>query len=179
FNSDTTSGFFKVESGPGSAGDPIVSVEFDWVNSTNAAQATMEFDCDQTGMANTFWEGNAGGCVGTYRNGSDAAAGLDTANPANNLAGVATCATSIPHVEASNQVGTTGADYRTLKWYFTGGTFQNGVSFEVDIDTDGGAGVNGSSMDGMVVTIELLSGTILTGQLVADPNDPTRSVLTL
>jgi|GEM_PF-6441226 len=180
FNSDPTSGFFKVESGPLAANDPIVSVEFDWVNSTNPAQATMEFDCDQGAMANAFWEGNGpSGCTGTYRNGSDVTVGLDYGNLANNLLDTSlTCATSVAHCEATNQVGAT-PDYRTLKWYFAGAAFLGGAVFEFDIDTDGGAGINGGAMDGMVVTVEFLSGNVLTGQLVVDPNNPLRSSVDL
>lgn len=177
FNSDTTAGFFSIEAGLIAGGDPIATVEFDWVNSTNPGQATMEFDTDQGGMVNAFWEGNGtSGCAGTYRNGSDVAVGLDYANAANNLLSTA-CLTSIAHCEATNQVGAT-PDYRTLKWYFTPGTFSVGT-LEFDIDTDGGAGINGGAMDGMVVTITTLGGQVLTGQLVADPNDPLRSELIL
>ncbi|MEC8252201.1 MAG: hypothetical protein VX044_03235 [Planctomycetota bacterium] len=181
FNADPTSGFFRIETGPLSVGDPIVSVEFDWVNSTNPGQATMEFDCDQGGMANAFWEGNGpSGCTGTYRNGSDVTVGLDYANAANNLLDTSlTCATSVAHCEATNQVGTT-PDYRTLKWYFTGDTFTGvGTALEFDIDTDGGAGISGGAMDGMVVTVEFLSGNVLTGQLVVDPNNALRSSVDL
>ena len=70
-------------------------------------------------------------------------------------------------------------DYRTLKWYFAGASFLGGAVFEFDIDTDGGAGINGGSMDGMVVTVEFLSGNVLTGQLAADPNNPLRSSVDL
>ncbi|MFK7742131.1 MAG: hypothetical protein AB8H80_17580 [Planctomycetota bacterium] len=178
FNADATSGFFQVTGGALVASDPIVSVEFDWVASSNALQIDMEFDCDQTAMADTFLQGNGGGCAGTYRNGSDVAAGLDYANTANNLSDAVICAASLPHVEATNQVGPT-PDYRTLKWYFTGAQFVDGVTFEFDIDTDLGAGVGGDDMAGMVVTIELLSGTILTGELVADPTVGNTAVIRL
>ena len=67
FNSDTTTGFFQVANN-NTAGLSITSITFDWAASSNPAQATMEFDCDQGGMANTFSEGNGGGCAGTYRN---------------------------------------------------------------------------------------------------------------
>ena len=167
FNSDTTSGFFQIEAGVLSATDPIVSVEFDWTTSSNPAQSNMEFDTDQTGMANTFMEGNGGGCAGTYRNGSDVATGLDYANAANNLLNATTCAASIAHCEASNQVGTT-PDYQTLKWHFTPGSFVPGSVLEFDIDTDLGAGITGAAMAGMVVTIELQSGAILTGELAVN-----------
>ncbi|MFK7740604.1 MAG: hypothetical protein AB8H80_09800 [Planctomycetota bacterium] len=167
FNVDPTSGFFQIEAGPLTASDPIVSVEFDWQNVAFPSQATMVFDCDQTGMLNTFAEGNGGGCGGTYRNGSDVVAGLDYTNPANNLADTAVCAGSIAHVEASNQVGTT-PNYKTLKWHFAGGQFTSGVVLEFDIDTDGGAGIAGADMGGMIVTVTLASGITLTGDLDHD-----------
>ena len=176
FNADTASGFFKVIAGPLATTDPVVSVEFDWVLSSDPAQATMVFDCDQIGMANTFMEGNGGGCGGTYRNGSDVASGLDYTNIANNLLDVATCAGSLAHCEATNP--TTAPSYRTLKWYFAGGTFLSGVTFEFDADTDGGAGITGAAMSGMVVTIELASGAILTGELAVDPAGVNRAVIT-
>lgn len=178
FNADPTSGFFSVEAGALTASDPIVSVEFDCLTSSNAGLTAMVFDTDQVNMANTFWEGNSGGCQGTYRNGSDVTAGLDVANVANNLSGVTTCATSVPHCEATN-VSATANSYSTLKWYFAGAQFTNGVLFEVDIDTDGGNGVSGPAMAGLVVNVTLLSGTVLSGELAVDPNDPTRSVLIL
>ena len=178
FNANPASGFFSVEAGALTASDPIVSVEFDCLNSTNAGVTGMVFDTDQVNMANTFWEGNSGGCQGTYRNGSDVTAGLDVGNVANNLSGVNTCATSVPHCEATN-VSATANSYSTLKWYFTGAQFTTGVVFEFDVDTDGGNGVSGPAMAGLVVNVTLLSGTVLTGELAVDPNDPTRSVLIL
>ena len=165
FNSDTTSGFFQVANN-NTAGLSITSVTFDWVASSNASQGTMVFDCDQTGMANTFDEGNGGGCAGTYRNGSDVACGLDLANALNNLANTTTCASSVPHCEATNQSGTLPT-YRTLTWHFTPGTFVNGLTFEVDIDTDGGAGIGGDDMAGMVVTVVLSDGSSHTGEVAA------------
>lgn len=177
FNSVTTSGFFQIEAGVLSATDPIISVEFDWVTSSNPAQATMVFDTDQTGLANTFMEGNSGGCVGTYRNGSDVATGLDYANPANNLLNVTTCASSVAHCEATNP--TTAPSYQTIKWYFTPGSFVPGSQLEFDCDTDGGAGTTGAAMEGMVVTIELQSGAILTGELAVNPSVTNASILTL
>ena len=165
FNSDTASGFFQVANN-NTAGLSITSVTFDWVASSNPAQGTMVFDTDQTGMANTFWEGNSGGCAGTYRNGSDVACGLDLANPLNNLSGVTTCPTSVPHCEANNQSGTLPT-YRTLTWHFTPGSFVSGLTFEFDIDTDGGAGIGGDDMAGMVVTVVLSNGSTLTGEITA------------
>lgn len=162
FNSATTSGFFSITAGDNTAGNPIVQVTLDWVGSSNPAQSTMVFDLDQTGMANTFNEGNGGGCSGTYRNGSDAATGLDYTNINNNVLS-GTCAGSIAHCQ-----GDSANSSRTLTWYFTGGSFTNGASIEFDIDTDGGAGITGAAMAGLVATITLQDGTVLSGELTVD-----------
>jgi hypothetical protein len=177
FNNDTTSGFFSITADANSAADPIVSVTFDWATSSNPAQGTMVFDTDQTGMANTFGEGNGGGCGGTYRNGSDVTVGLDYTNAANNLLDTTTCPTSVAHCEATN--ATTAPSYQTLKWYFTPGTWVPGAVFEFDIDTDGGAGITGDAMAGMVVTVETLSGAIYTGELQVDLATPQSSFVKL
>ena len=172
FNSDTASGFFSVTSNTTDPNDAIAELTFDWVASSNPAQSDMKFDTDQTGMADEFWNGNAtgtGACMGTYRNGSDLATGLDYANAQNNLSNSG-CAQAGENagVEATNQVGTT-PDYRTLTWRFVGSQFSGGAKLEFDIDTDLGAGVTGADMAGMVVTIRTVGGTVLTGELAVDP----------
>ena len=165
FNSITTSGFFRVEALPNLT-DHIVSVEFDWSSSSRPIQMNMVFDTDEAGMNNTFGEGNGGGCGGTYRNLCDVTCGLDYGNPANNLSNTTVCAGSIPHCQATNAL--TAPSYRTLKWYFVANQFTAGDVFEFDIDTDGGAGINGAAMAGMVVTIEFGSGQVVRGELVLD-----------
>ena len=60
----------------------------------------------------------------------------------------------------SNQTGTAG--FSTLTFDFT--SFGFGDSFEVDIDTDGGPGIDASSVgSSLVVTIRLTDGTVFTG----------------
>lgn len=174
FNSNTTSGFFRVEHRFGS---PIASVEFDWVNSSNPAQSTMRFDTNQTGMADVFDAGDStvGGCQGTYRNGSDASTGLvyDAANTAPTSSCAVSAGANTGWIGAN--MGTTG-DYRTLTFRFAPGQFTS-RTFEFDVDTDGGAGIAGDDMAGMVVTIVLEDGSMLNGELAVDPSTANQSVL--
>lgn len=178
FNSVTTSGYFSITADANTAADPIVAVTFDWAASSNPGQGSMVFDCDQTGMANTFWEGNGDPlCMGTYRNGSDVTVGLDYANPANNLIGTTICPTSIAHCVATN--ATVVNSYQTLKWNFVAGSFLPGTTLEFDIDTDGGLGNAGDQNVGMVVTVETVSGAIYTGELGLDPTTAQSCILKL
>ncbi|MBK8974685.1 MAG: hypothetical protein IPM29_02055 [Planctomycetes bacterium] len=167
FNAVTTEGFFQVTCNASNPNDAIAELTFDWLNSSNPAQATMVFDVDQISMADVFWNGNAAltGCAGTYRNGSDIAAGLDYAHPNNNL--VSTCAVAPENAGCQATNLTTTSNYKTLTWRFTGGSFLAGVKFEVDIDTDGGAGITGDAMAGMVVTIRTVGGNVMTGEIAA------------
>lgn len=178
FNNVTTSGYFSITADVNSAVDPIVAITFDWAASTNPAQGTMVFDCDQTGMANTFWEGNGDpACQGTYRNGSDVTVGLDYANVANNLIGTTICPTSVAHCEATNM--TVANSYQTLKWHFMPGTWVAGTTLEFDIDTDGGVGSGGDQNVGMRVTIETLGGVTYVGELAVDASTPQSCILVL
>lgn len=157
FNSTTTSGFFQVTN---NSPLDVVGVQFDWVASSNPAQSTMVFDTDQTGMADRFDGGNstASGCLGTYRNGSDVTTGLDyPVSPASPCD-----PTALSGWIGSNVSGTS---FRTIDFAFTG--FNPGEMFEVDIDTDGGAGIGGDDMAGMVVTVLLSDGRRLIGEVQA------------
>jgi hypothetical protein len=74
FNADPSSGFFSVTN---PTTQPITRIRFEAVGG-------MVFDFAQVGMADRFDGGNstASGCRGTFRGGSDAAAGVDyAANP--------------------------------------------------------------------------------------------------
>ena len=66
-----------------------------------------------------------------------------------------------------------GDDWRTLFFRFSPGAFA-GKTFEFDCDTDGGQGVSGGDMEGMVVTITLEGGEVLTGELQLDPSNGQR-----
>lgn len=179
FNSNTSSGFFSVTNANPDPRKSIVKLTFDWEDSSNAGQSTMVFDCDQTGMADAFWYGrdaasNSGcGMSGTYRNGSDTAAGL-IYDPA--ITGVthltAPCSTDpTENSGAEPELMTVNNSFRTLHWRFTPDTFYNGVTLEMDVDTDGGVGIGGDDMAGMVVTIELRDGSIVQGEIQAVASD--------
>ena len=164
FNSNLKSGFFAVDH---RVGPSITSVTFDWTASSNPGQSDMRFDTNQTGMSDRFDAGNGteSGCSGTYRNMSDVATGLiyDAAN---------TPAASCDPNANTGWIGTnqgSASDYRTVQFRFTPGEFV-GDRFEVDIDTDGGAGISGADMAGMVVTIAFDDGTEVTGELQVDPS---------
>lgn len=153
FNSNTAFGYFSVDHLASSTLAPIASIQFDWVTSSNPGQATMEFDTDQTGMADLFEGGNGGmtGCLGTYRNGGDVATGL-VYDAANTIPASPCDPTALTGWTGTNP-GNAVDDWRTLDFRFT--TFVPGTKFEFDSDTDGGAGITGDSMAGMVVTSTL------------------------
>lgn len=162
FNAITSSGFFSVTNFGSVA---ITEFTFDWVGATG--QGTMLFDLDQNGMADSFWFGNStspGSCKGTYRNGSDVAAGLvyDTLNTYKGQITLR-CAGNCGFI-ASNQVNLT-PDFKTLRFRFSGDKFKNGVKFEFDCDTDFGAGIDGGSMAGMKVMLKLADNKVVTGAL--------------
>ena len=132
-------------------------------------------------MADRFWLGNGTnsgattGCTGTYRNGSDASCGL-IYDVANTYKGTTTCTT--PYNCGFTATGGTGSSHKKLVFRFapTGAnTFGIGKTFEFDCDTDGGAGINGSSMAGMKVTIKYGASFTLTGSLAAVTGNLLRS----
>lgn len=163
FNSNASFGFFSVQN-RGAAG--IEELTFSWVNSSNTGQGTMRFDTNQTGMADRFDGGNSTttGCLGTYRNNCDVSCGL-IYDMMNNI--TPTCDASANSGVIGSDAGTAAGDYRTLKWRFKPQTFNLGKTFEFDCDTDGGVGTNGSSMDGLIVTIKLIGNRTVTGELRA------------
>lgn len=174
FNADTSEGFFKVHH---LFGSPIASVEFDWTTSTNPNQSTMTFDTNQTGMAETLDAGNSADptCDGTYRNDCDVATGLvydAMTTPPSSACAVANNANT-------GYIGTNPTvanSFQTLVFRFAPGQF-SGDTFEFDADTDGGQGINGGDMEGMVVRITLEDSTVLVGELAPDPLDKERSFL--
>jgi hypothetical protein len=176
FDADPSRGFFRVIAENPDPQKAIVGMRWDWVASTVAGQATMEFDVDQTGMADVPWGGNSAvvGCRGTYRNGSALATGLVFAG------------TPAPPCDPTARAGFVGSnpgssvnDWRTLDFAFQPATFYNGRVFELDCDTDGGIGETGAAMEGMVVTLRLGDGTVCSGVLRRDPFDPLRAFVEL
>ena len=157
FNAVTSSGYFSVVN---DSGMTITGVQFDFFGSSNPNQSTMVFDTDQTGMADRFDGGNSttAGCLGTYRNLSDALCGLDYLN--------STVSACDPNA-LTGWVGTNGTttnNWSTLDFAFV--NFTSGKTFEFDADTDGGQGIGGGDMEGMVVTITFQGGMTVSGELV-------------
>jgi len=168
FNAVTTSGFFSVEHKGGSfAALTIDNVQFDWATSSVAGQATMVFDTDQISMADQFDGGDstATGCLGTYRNGSDSL--IDFAATAAQASACAAFNGTGAGFLGSNP--TTAPSYRTIDMPNVAGAFGVGQTLEFDCDTDGGLGVTGDAMEGMVVTITLSDASVVTGELQVDP----------
>jgi hypothetical protein len=180
FDSDRSNGFFTVSN---CARDPqraIARLVLDWHASSNPSQAgSMVFDVDQHGMGDVPNGGDSAvvGCRGTYRNGSELACGL-----------VFETGQSAPWCDplahsgfvVSNPLGPDGS-YRTLEFRFQPQQFRDchggGGWLEFDCDTDGGLGVRGGDMAGLVVTVTLVDGTVFQGELARDPSDPELAVL--
>jgi hypothetical protein len=161
FNADANIGFFSVTN---PTTQPITRIQLEAVGG-------MVFDFEQVGMADRFDGGNstATGCRGTFRGGSDIAAGIDYAsNP------VSPCDPSAH--QGHEEVGPRSA---TLTIPFAGGQFHSGVRLQWDVDTDGGPGVHGGHMTGMRVTIDFANGDRRSGVLGTDPNNQFRAVVVL
>ena len=166
-------------------GPPITRVTFDMSASPNpVVRDTMRFcvlDTFQPGLIQTqtaLWRGNANSptCAGTYRNGSDAATGLvfDALNHP-----VDPCAAGFNSGFVASNAYTGLADtWRTLTFRFTDffGTAGAPEVFEFDCDTDGGPGVTGAQMAGIVVEIEFGAGQLRRTLLRVDPSTPNRAV---
>ncbi len=155
-------------------GCQIDSITLDWVASSNPAQATMVWDTDQSlnGLGGKLFGGqtNELGCENTYRGGTEVATGLEFATTP-----LTTCSPTAGNLgfTPSNIDPMTATTVKTLTFDFN--SFSSGL-FVFDCDTDGGAGVAGSAMAGLVVTITTPNGT-LTGEIAADPMDPNRGFL--
>ncbi len=169
FNNATANGFFSINHLPSSPFPPIESVTFDWVASSNPAQSTMQFDTDQTSMADAFegGNGNVAGCLGTYRNMSHIATGL-IFDAANTVPATPCDLTANTGWIGSNPL-TSVDGWQTLTFRFT--SFNPGTVFEFDADTDGGVGIAGDDMVGMVVTINFVGGTSQTSEVLAAGTD--------
>ena len=169
-NNLTTDRYWRISN---SLGCQIDSITLDWVASTNAGQATMVFDTDQplsSALGGQLYGGqnNVATCENSFRDGTDLATGLDYAGSA-----ASTCDPTAGNLgyTPSNVTGVTTA--RTLTFNFT--NFSSG-DFIFDCDTDGGVGVTGDAMAGLVVTIVTPNGS-LTGELAADPSTPNRAFI--
>ena len=54
-----------------------------------------------------------------------------------------------------------------------------GITLEFDADTDGGLGTDGNAMAGVVVTVEFRNGSVSSGEIIADVNNPSRGLVQL
>ncbi len=174
FASEAGRGFWRIRHLGGVA--PIRSVTLDWAAATRPGLENAVFDIDQDRMVGRLDGGNGTGpCLGTYRNGSDVLAGLDYGFPGNH---VSWCAPGNHNAGFTFAQGDRGAT-RDLTFRFTGAAFGPGVTFEFDCDTDGGLGVSGRAMAGLVVRVTLADNTQLTGELQADSHHPFRAAVIL
>ncbi len=173
WNSDIESGFFRVIY-KNIAGKPLSLTEVT-LDGTQIASRFV-FDVDQGGMSDYFDAGNgsAVGCQGTYRKGSALSCGLIF--DALNTAPTSLCALSSGANTGflGTSPGSSPGDYQVLKFRFSAGTFIDRV-FEFDCDTDGGAGMTGADMAGMLVTLRFSDGSVRQGTMAKDPNNPLRA----
>lgn len=148
FNGDTTSGFFQVTNN-----DPAEIITQVTISSANVTtgNATLVFDSDQGGMADRF-DGNLTSavalCLGTYRNGSEVASGLVFAGTNASL-----CDPTLTTGWTGSNTTAVAPNFQTLQFDFDGASFTQGVTFEWDTDTDGGAGITGAAMADLEVSI--------------------------
>ena len=180
-NGNTSSGFWRIIHR--GVALPIKEVTFDWQATRDPRQWSMSFDVGQANMADRFDAGNSTvpGCSGTYRNGSDVAVGLIYDNKNNPAAACVRQGNNSGYIgNIPGIFGGGGPWWRQLTFRFTNvkfrGTRAKPNVFEFDCDTDGGRGVTGAMMAGMVIKITLINNQILLGELRADPKNTLRSV---
>jgi len=171
YNGATGEGFFQITHLNGLS---ITEVKLDFSTSSNPLHATTEFDTNQSSIGIRFDGGSGapipGTCAGTFRNNSDILTGL-IFDGTNTVGG---CDPSIDTGWRGSIAGGTSGDFRDLTFRFAPGQFAR-QRFEFDCDIDEGPGEAGGDMAGLVVTITLSDGSMLSGELVADPLDPQRS----
>ncbi|MHC5063746.1 MAG: hypothetical protein ACYTG5_07215 [Planctomycetota bacterium] len=184
-NANPSSGFFHIFNERSDPDAAIVELEFsirpgDATNSAatrNLFDTLFRFDTDQGGMADTFEGGNSQffGCQGTYRNGTDVTTGLIYAGtPQQNLT---PCDQSslqgwVGSDDGPTHYGSDNGDYLTLKFRFSPDTFLNGAKFEFDCDTDGGVGVSGDAMAGLMITVTYQDGLVSSAEFQARAGAP-------
>jgi len=185
FNADVSSGFFSVTNEATDPNQAVVRVRCT-VFPANASARTQairyngfRWDTDNPSMAEVFEGGDSPNlaCQGTYRNGSEVSTGLVFAGTAQQNA--TPCDASALQGWVGSDAGFNDGDWRTLEFTFNPSSFMNGAVFEFDADTDGGLGTSGADMAGVVIEVELADGSVVTGELVGDVNNPTRSFVQL
>lgn len=184
FNADTRSGFFSVTN---LSNDPIVTLIYSVAVSNPSANtqalldSSFHWDTDNPGMADVFEGGDSliPGCTGTYRNGSEVSTGLIFAGTWQQ--------SGTPCDPGSNQgwIGSAppgsigGNAFNHISFSFAPGSFVNGAKFEFDADTDGGVGISGADMAGVVVEVRFQSGTVAIGEAIVDQHLPNRAFVQL
>ena len=157
---NNSNGFWRITH-TGATSASIASVVLSFQGATGPANGVF-FDTDQAlpSGGGRFDQGSS------YRNGSDAATGLNYV-------------VSAPYAGSGwiGSNGTGGASFNTVEFQFTGGQF-NGNTLGFDADTDPGT-QGGSDHVGMSVTVILSDSSVLTGTLIIDPANPDRSFVEL
>jgi hypothetical protein len=184
FNADTSEGFFQVFNDETDPNLSIVHLTFDLDFGAHPSSRTQNlidnffrWDTNNPDMADVFEGGNSvlSGCLGTYRNGSEVSNGLIfSGTPQQNLMPCDPGAMQgwIGSIDGPSAYGSSDGDWLKLDFHFAPDTFLNGAKFEFDCDTDGGTGVNGSAMAGVLVTVEFKNGSISTGEFFQDGRVP-------
>ncbi len=191
-NADTSAGFFSVTN---DVSDPNLSiVRLTWTvrpsDPSNSAQTQalvdnfFRWDTDSPGLADRFEGGDslAIDCQGTYRNGSEVSTGLIFAgtSPQNGTPCDPTALQGwIGSDDGPTVFGAFDGDWLTLDFTFSPDTFLDGKVFEFDCDTDGGLGVSGAAMAGVIVVVEFRNGTISAGEMIADSTNQSRALVQL
>lgn len=167
-------GFWRIAHQGGHAA--IRSVRLDWNATAEPGQETMVFDIDQSVDGRRLDAGNGGGtCAASWRLGSDLATGLDYAAVGN----LPSSCAPLPSTSGFRvDIGDAGSA-RAITFRFAGGLFTAGKALEFDCDTDGGLGVDGAAMRGLVITVEFTDNTQATGVLAVDAALPARAVVRL
>ncbi|MHC5065445.1 MAG: hypothetical protein ACYTG5_15875 [Planctomycetota bacterium] len=176
YNADTSMGFFRVINEENDPARSVVRLRFTVRPGTPSATTEALFerffrwDTDQEGMAEDFRGGNSllSGCLGTYRNGSEIQTGLIYAGTPQADCDPAATQGWQGFDDGTTVYGSFAWDYLTLEFRFNPDTFMAGRIFEFDADTDGGTGLGGADMAGVVVFAEFRDGSVTRGELVAD-----------
>lgn len=158
---------------------PITELTISTFDSSRTETRGIRFDLDQqfgNGEAIIFGNGTAG-CLGSYADGSDVTTGLiyDSQNTYDQF-GNGTCFGGNCGFIALPDPTLAAQDHKSVTFRFTPGFFFDNT-FVFDMDTDGGPGVSGRAMEGVRVSITLLDGRVLTGELAVDPETSNQSVL--
>lgn len=189
FNADTSSGFWQLINDQTDPDLSIVRLSLT-IDPTNPNLSTstqslldsfFRWDTDNGDMADVFEGGNSlvAGCQGTYRNGSEVSSGLIFAGTPPSPCDPGALLGWDGADDGPTIYGSAMGDYLTLTFEFAPDTFLNGAKFEFDCDTDGGIGVNGGAMRGVIWEVEFKNGSVSSGEAVADTTVPFRSFAVL